>query len=103
MTAKTREKLNTGYKIAFWNAVALSVFMCAAYSATSVNGTVQNVVSRSQIERKVGTISAAIDGLENTYVSKKEDITMGLAEKLGFKQISNVTFVVTRCRARKLR
>ncbi len=79
-------------KTIFWILFAV-FFLCAGFYMYLINSTIHNVVARENLENQASSLTLAIGSKEFTYISLRNNITLPLAYSMGFKDVSEKTFV----------
>ena len=79
-------------KTLFWTLVAI-LFLCAGFYMYSINTTIRNVVSRQNLENEATQLTLNIGTEEYKSISLRNGITLSLAHSLGFRDVSEKTFI----------
>lgn len=79
-------------KAIFWALLSILI-LSAAFYMYCINSTVRNVVLREQFENEATKIALDISNKEFQYISMRNSITLEFAHSLGFKDVSNKTFL----------
>jgi hypothetical protein len=74
-------------KAIFWTLVSI-LLLCSGFYMYFINATVHNVVTRQNIEAETSNLSLQIGSEEFKYISKRNSVTLALANSLGFKEVS---------------
>lgn len=90
MTEKVLQ-LNTE-KTIFWSIVSLLLLSFGFYMYC-INATVHNVVSRQNLEAEASALTLQIGNQEFQYISKRNSITLAMAHDMGFRDVSEKTFI----------
>ncbi|MEN9649477.1 MAG: hypothetical protein RL094_444 [Candidatus Parcubacteria bacterium] len=78
--------------VIFWAQVGLIVAMISMYMYL-VNKTVWNVVARQQAESSIVSLNSKLSDLEFQYITSKNNITLEMAQSLGYESTHNTVFV----------
>ncbi len=78
-------------KILFWLLAMVITAFFILYMFL-VNGAIQNVVAREEIENNLATLNAEVSELEFEYIALKNSITIQYAYERGFEEAENITF-----------
>lgn len=76
----------------FWTLLGI-LLLCTAFYMYAINLTIHNVVSRQNLDNKASELTLSISSKEYTYITMRNNITLPLAYSLGFKDVSEKTFV----------
>lgn len=79
-------------QILFWAQIAV-VFVLASLYMYFVNKTVWNVVARQQTESSIVSLNSELSDMEFKYITAKSNITMDMAQRLGFQPAEHTIFV----------
>ncbi len=74
-------------------AEVIMLFLAVGVYFTSLSGTINNVVLRSQSENQITKLNSQVSELESQYVAEKNGVTLDLALSLGFKATAQISFV----------
>ncbi len=76
----------------FWPLVGLIVFVAVFY-IYSVNKTVILVAQRNHIESNISDVRAQITNLESSRIGAMDDITLELAQSMGYEEATHVVYI----------
>ncbi len=76
----------------FWLLVAGIVLVAGTY-LYSVNRTIVLVAQRNAVESKISAHQADITNLESEYIAQKSQITMELAQSMGYSDTHKVVYM----------
>ena len=76
----------------FWALLGILILSVGFY-LFCINNTVRNVVSRENLESEANKITLDISDKEFQYISMRNSVTIDLAYTLGFKDVSQKTFI----------
>jgi hypothetical protein len=79
-------------KIVFWILAGI-LLLSVGFYMFCINSTVRNVVSREKLEADSSKLALEISNKEFQYISMRNAITFEYAETLGFKEVSQKTFL----------
>lgn len=79
-------------KTIFWTLLGV-LLLCCGFYMYCINATVHNVVLRQNFENESSNLTLAIGSEEFKYISKRNTITMELAYSMGFKEVTDKTFI----------
>ncbi len=79
-------------KTLFWTLVGI-LLLCAGFYMYCINTTVHNVVARQNLESEASQLTLSIGSQEFKYISKRNSITLAVAQSLGFREVSAKTFI----------
>lgn len=82
-------------QIIFWGMTACLI-LCVSMYMYFVNKTVWNVVARQDAESQIIAINSDLSATEFEYINNKANVTVELAQSLGFKVADKQTLFVTR-------
>ncbi len=76
----------------FWLLVS-TIVLVALFYIYSVNQTIVMVAERNSIESKISAHRTSITRLESAYIAKKNEITMELAQSLGYSEAKQIVYI----------
>jgi hypothetical protein len=79
-------------KTIFWSLLTI-LFISIFFYMYFINTTIHNVVLRQNLEAEASKLSLSIGNEEFQYITKRNEVTLQLAYSLGFKEVSDKTFV----------
>ncbi len=92
MTEAILEKLNHREKTIFWSLLGV-IFLLSGMYIYFINATIHNVVARQTFEKQASALTVSIGSEEFQYITLENAITLPLAYSLGFKDVTNKTFI----------
>jgi len=92
MVTKVLELTTDREKQIFWTLFGILLF-CACFYIYSVNATVRNLVAHQNMEDEATGLSLSLGKQEFKYIEMRNAIDLAAAYSLGFKNVSNKTFV----------
>jgi hypothetical protein len=79
-------------KTIFWTLLG-ALLLCFGLYAYLISSTIHNVVARENLENQASVLTLAIGSNEFKYISLRNNVTLPLAYSMGFKDVSDKTFV----------
>src|ERR1035437_9460538 len=87
------EKIEYREKKLFWTLFSVFVFFLISYGVL-VNNAIMNAVAQQNMEKDMASLNTDVNTMEFQYLNIKNNITMSLAQSLGFVPISTEVFAV---------
>lgn len=82
-------------QILFWS-MATGIFILASMYVYFVGKTTVNTFARQTAQSEIVALNSDLSATEFEYISSKANVTMDLAQELGFKSADKQTLFVTR-------
>ncbi len=76
----------------FW-AIVCALVLCVGFYMYFINSTVHNVVTRQNLEAEASSLALKIGNQEFQYITSRNNVTMQLAQSMGFKEVTAKTFI----------
>lgn len=92
MSLRTKVSVKIHESGLFWPLIAL-VALVACFYVYSVNRTVILVAQRDALESQIVASRAAIAELESSYISETTNITLEMAQSMGYGQAVKVVYI----------
>lgn len=88
----TETILQNKEKTIFWTLLG-TLLLCFGLYMYLINVTIHNVVAVENLENKASQLTLSLGTNEFKYILMRNNVTLSLAYSLGFKDVSNKTFV----------
>ncbi len=79
-------------KVIFWS-ILTAILFCFGFYMFLINSTVHNVVSRQNLESEASALTLKLGNQEFQYITSRNNVTLAMAHTLGFKDVSEKTFI----------
>ncbi len=79
-------------KTVFWTLLGV-LFISAGFYMYLINSTIHNTVARQNLEAESSSLTLSIGNKEFEYISRRNNITLALAQELGFKSVKDIAYV----------